>query len=190
MRVPIFSTIVVVAAAATMIALGVWQLRRADEKAALLAHYDSAIRMSSNVTFPRDPADIQQALYRHSVVTCDRVVARRTTPGRSEGGKTGLAQMVRCAMQGGGEAEIALGWSLAPEPAKWDGGEVAGFIGPAGKEARLIASPPMAGLQPLAPPDPKDIPNNHLAYAGQWFFFALTALAIYILALRRRRKNA
>ncbi len=38
----------------------------------------------------------------------------------------------------------------------------------------------------MAPPDPNDLPNNHLAYAGQWFFFALTALVIYWLALRRR----
>jgi surfeit locus 1 family protein len=45
---------------------------------------------------------------------------------------------------------------------------------------------PVAELAPLAPPDPADIPNNHLAYAGQWFFFALTALVIYVLALRRR----
>ncbi|HBM05474.1 MAG TPA: threonine synthase, partial [Erythrobacter sp.] len=48
----------------------------------------------------------------------------------------------------------------------------------------------VAGLAPLAPPDPRDLPNNHLAYAGQWFFFALTALIIYILALRRRATRA
>ena len=56
---------------------------------------------------------------------------------------------------------------------------------------RLVASePPVAGLEPLARPDPSGIPNNHLAYAGQWFFFALTALVIYWLALRRRRPSA
>ena len=49
---------------------------------------------------------------------------------------------------------------------------------------------PLAGLEPLAAPDPRDLPNNHLAYAGQWFFFALTALVIYILALRRRSTRA
>ena len=42
----------------------------------------------------------------------------------------------------------------------------------------------------MAAPDPRDLPNNHLAYAGQWFFFALTALVIYILALRRRSTRA
>ena len=39
----------------------------------------------------------------------------------------------------------------------------------------------------MARPDPSDLPNNHLAYAGQWFFFAITAFIIYVLALRRRR---
>ncbi|HSM52948.1 MAG TPA: SURF1 family protein, partial [Erythrobacter sp.] len=29
----------------------------------------------------------------------------------------------------------------------------------------------------------------HLAYAGQWFFFALTALVIYWIAIRKRIKQ-
>ena len=36
------------------------------------------------------------------------------------------------------------------------------------------------------PPSIEGIPNNHLAYVFQWFFFAAAALAIYWLALRRR----
>jgi surfeit locus 1 family protein len=57
-----------------------------------------------------------------------------------------------------------------------------------GRYIRLIAETPQAGLEPLAPPDPGDLPNNHLAYAVQWFFFAATALVIYVLALRRRQR--
>ena len=30
------------------------------------------------------------------------------------------------------------------------------------------------------------IPNNHLSYAVQWFLFALTALVIYVLAVRKK----
>jgi cytochrome oxidase assembly protein ShyY1 len=30
------------------------------------------------------------------------------------------------------------------------------------------------------------MPNNHLAYAVQWFLFAAIALIIYIIAVRRR----
>ena len=51
---------------------------------------------------------------------------------------------------------------------------------------RLVADPPRAGLLPLQRPDPAELPNNHIAYAWQWFFFALTALVIYALAVRKR----
>ena len=81
---------------------------------------------------------------------------------------------------------MAIGWSQDPRSPEWSGGEVGGFIGPAGKGVRLVAAPAQAGLQQLAAPDPNDVPNNHLAYAFQWFFFAITALAIYWLALRRK----
>jgi surfeit locus 1 family protein len=33
------------------------------------------------------------------------------------------------------------------------------------------------------------VPNNHLLYAIQWFFFALAAAVIYVLALRRRTQQ-
>ena len=55
-----------------------------------------------------------------------------------------------------------------------------------------LASAPMLatfgadGPIELAAPDPRDVPNNHLSYAVQWFLFALTAVVIYILALRKR----
>jgi surfeit locus 1 family protein len=50
-----------------------------------------------------------------------------------------------------------------------------------------VAAPPLAGLEANAIPDPAEIPNNHFAYAVQWFVFAATALVIYGLALRKRR---
>ena len=51
----------------------------------------------------------------------------------------------------------------------------------------LIAGEPVPGLKPLAPPNVADVPNNHLAYAVQWFFFAGIAAIIYVLALRKRK---
>ena len=186
MRFPVISTLVVAAAVATMIALGFWQLGRKTEKEAMIARYEQAITLSSEVAFPHGTAPIEPALYRHSSVICERVLSRRTTPGHRADGTQGLAQTVRCALDGGGEADVALGWSLAPEPAKWDGGPIMGSVAPQGHEAKLVAAPPVAGLEPLAAPDPRDIPNNHMAYAVQWFFFAATALVIYLLALRRR----
>jgi hypothetical protein len=80
---------------------------------------------------------------------------------------------------------VVLGWSRLPMAAGgWSGGEVRGVIAPG---PRLVASPPLAGLEANAMPDPADIPNNHFAYAVQWFVFAATALVIYGLALRKRR---
>ena len=189
-RIPVIPTIIVGAAIVTMIALGFWQLARMDEKEAMLARFASAQDLEQPVDFPLNPQDMEGALYRRSSLVCDEVVSQRTTPGRNLSGQSGVAQMARCSLANGGEAEIAFGWSARPQVVEWSGGAVDGVVGPAGDEARLVASQPQAGLEPLSPPDPADIPNNHLAYAGQWFFFALTALVIYILALRRRRKPA
>ena len=50
----------------------------------------------------------------------------------------------------------------------------------------LVADTPPPGLAANAGPDLSSIPNNHFAYAIQWFCFAATALIIYVLAVRRR----
>ena len=189
-RVPLLPTLIVAAAVATMLALGVWQLRRAEWKSALIERYSEAQAMSANVPWPGDGAALEQALFRWSQFDCERVLGIRTTAATSAAGESGVAQVARCEIDGGGEAEVALGWSRPTQQIAWDGGRVSGIIGPGGTfGGTLHASPPAPGLAPLAPPDPGDLPNNHLAYAGQWFFFALTALVIYVLALRRRGKT-
>jgi surfeit locus 1 family protein len=50
----------------------------------------------------------------------------------------------------------------------------------------LVAIASGAGFEPSATPSLEGIPNNHLAYAVQWFLFAAIALGIYGLALWRR----
>ena len=185
-RLPVVSTIIVVAAVLTMIGLGIWQLGRAHEKEALLARYATAGDMAEPVAFPLTEEAAEPILYRRSSITCERVIDRRATAGTSVRGAKGWAQISRCALAGGGETDVALGWTRSPGGPQWTGGEVTGIIAPG---PRLVADPPRAGLIPLAPPDPSDLPNNHLAYAGQWFFFALTALVIYVLAIRRRRRD-
>ena len=50
----------------------------------------------------------------------------------------------------------------------------------------IVSDSPAPGLVRTAPPNPADIPNNHLSYAFQWFAFAAAALIIYVLALRTR----
>lgn len=189
-KVPIFPTLLVAAAVAAMIALGVWQLRRAEWKADLLDRYRQAQAMSSAVPWPSTGEAMEQSLFRWSGFDCERVLGLRTTAAHSAEGKSGVAQVARCAIDGGGEAEVALGWSLPAQQVQWTGGRVDGVIGPGGAlGGTLHLAKPAPGLEPLAPPDPADLPNNHLAYAGQWFFFALTAVAIYVLALRRRWRD-
>ena len=179
-RIPIIPTIIVLAAVLTMIGLGIWQLGRMGEKAELLASYEAAAGETGEVAFPTS-GEGSDVWFRRSRITCDEVVKVEAVAGTSARGQKGWAQRATCA--GGVIAD--LGFSREFAAAEWTGGEVTGVIAPG---PRLVADPPVAGLQPLAPPDPGDLPNNHLAYAGQWFFFALTALVIYVLALRRRRR--
>lgn len=185
-KVPPFATLVVVLAAATMIALGIWQLGRRDEKEALLRRYEAVANDPSPVAWPRDTASVADSLYRRSAFDCVSVLSRETVSGTARNGAKGWAHRVRCRLPGGGEGQVALGWSRDLAKPEWVGGRVIGVIGPG---PILYADPPLGGLEPLARPDPREIPNNHLAYAGQWFFFAVSALVIYALALRRRARE-
>ena len=54
----------------------------------------------------------------------------------------------------------------------------------------IVSAAPAPGLTAPKRPDPESLPNNHLAYAVQWFLFAISALAIYALALRQRWRRA
>lgn len=183
-RIPIVSTVIVLAAVLTMIALGFWQLGRMDEKEALIARYASAGEQPE-IGWPT-PAQFETALFRRSTVNCAQVTGFDSIAGTSRRGEKGWAQIARCTLADGADADVAMGWSRIPEPPAWDGGTVTGLVAPYGDSVRLVAIAPVAGLQPLAAPDPGDLPNNHLAYAGQWFLFALTALVIYGLVLRQK----
>ncbi|MEY4159931.1 MAG: hypothetical protein RLZZ136_552, partial [Pseudomonadota bacterium] len=83
--------------------------------------------------------------------------------------------------------QVVLGWSAQSAPVAWAGGAVNGtYLAKGAFGGVVVADPPLAGLAANARPDPADLPNNHLAYAVQWFLFAATALIIYGLALRKR----
>ena len=186
MRIPIISTIIVAGAIAVMVALGFWQLSRMGEKEALIARAEQNLRLSSEVRYPIDGAQLDEVLYRRTTIECSEVLSITPRAGTSAKGAKGWAQRASCVM-GDAVVDVDIGWSLRPEAADWKGGEVRGTIAPGG---RIVSASGLAGLEPLASPDPRALPNNHLAYAGQWFFFALTALVIYILALRRRATRA
>lgn len=184
-KVPFVPTVVVLVAVCVMVALGVWQLGRADEKEQLLARYAAAGNNVDFVPWPFDGGDA--VLYRRSRIDCVRVIVIEQVAGTAASGARGWAHRASCALPGGDAvALVDLGWSAAPDPVDWQGAEVAGVIAPG---PRLVADPALAGLELLAKPDPRDLPNNHLSYAVQWFLFALTALVIYGLALRRRWRD-
>lgn len=186
-RIPIVPTLIVLLAVGVMIRLGFWQLERLHEKEAMLARYGAARALSSGVPFPSTPQERVANLYRHSQLECASVLGLSSVAGRSDRGQPGNAQSARCRLADGSEATVVLGWSKGPQTVRWQGGPVTGFIGPgADEEVRLIAAPPLAGLAANAQPDPTELPNNHLSYAVQWFLFALTALVVYAIALRKR----
>ncbi|MEE4155487.1 MAG: SURF1 family cytochrome oxidase biogenesis protein [Erythrobacter sp.] len=185
LRLPILPTIIVVAAAATMVALGIWQLGRADEKARQIERYAQAQEASAGADFPIS-GEGEEVWFRQSTVACASLKGIEPVAGTAASGAKGWAIRARCETEAGGEAIVELGFQRDLAVPDWQPATISGTIAPG---PRLVADPPQAGLEPLARPNPSDLPNNHLAYAGQWFFFAVTALVIYALALRARARG-
>ncbi len=182
-RYPIVATIIVVAAVATMIALGIWQLQRATWKEGLLARYE-ANRDLPAIAYPTGAADTDPILFRRTSGLCADPTAIRATSGRNLQGTSGWSHVAQCRSG----MSVDIGWSAKFDvPVDWRGGSVEGVIVPAGTDGiKLVATTPAPGLEPSAPPGPDSISNNHRFYAAQWFFFAAVAALIYWLALRRR----
>ena len=191
-KLPLIPTIVVAAAVAAMIALGVWQLQRAKWKEGLLAQYASA-QNQPPIAWPAVPLkDDQLPLFRSATGVCLRAVDGRVMAGENRAGEPGYVHIIDCATGAEGPGmSVEIGWSRDPNARfNWAGGPVSGTIAPDRKtRMRLVAAGAPQGLEPSAPPSPKSIPNNHRSYAFQWFSFAAVALVIYGLALRKRWKD-
>jgi surfeit locus 1 family protein len=188
-RLPIIPTIIVMAAVAIMIGLGVWQLQRAKWKEGLLAQYVRAEQLPP-IAYPTMPLRADQLpLFRHATGVCLRVVGHRAQAGENRAGEPGYAQIVDCVTGAEGPGmSVEVGWSKDPNAKiAWNGGPVSGVIAPDRvKGMRLVAASAPPGLEPSAPPSLATIPNNHRNYALQWFAFAVIALIIYGLAVRKR----
>ncbi|UUR07088.1 SURF1 family protein [Sphingomonas glaciei] len=194
-RVPIFATLVVLVAVATMVGLGIWQLGRADEKEAAILRIAANVQ-AAPVAVTRN-LDLQANLFRPV-----RVVCRGGSPTRLAGaGKFGFRVIGDCDAGLAAPLPVQLGTVRQPAPtAAWAGGTVLGYLAQAPDSRSLlrqlfdrspagimvVANPPLAGLTANPPADLEGIPNNHRSYAVQWFAFAAIALVIYVLALRRR----
>ena len=188
-RIPIVPTIVVTAAVALMIGLGIWQLRRAQWKEGLLAQYSRSENLPP-IIWPTAPLrSARLPLFRHATGMCLRRISERAIAGENRGGEPGYAHIVDCSTGAEGPGmSVELGWSRDPNAkADWKGGLVSGIIAPDSRtRMRLVAASAPPGLEPSALPAIASIPNNHRSYALQWFSFALIALVIYALALRKR----
>jgi cytochrome oxidase assembly protein ShyY1 len=191
-RLPLIPTLIVAAAVAVMIGLGIWQLQRAKWKEGLLARYAEAQKLPP-IAWPTTPVrDAQLPLFRYATGVCLRPVARRAQAGENRAGEPGYVQIIDCSTGAEGPGmTVQLGWSKDPNARfNWRGGPVSGIIAPDRRSRmRLVADGAPPGLKPSALPSLSSIPNNHRSYALQWFSFALIALIIYGLAVRKRLKQ-
>ena len=191
-RLPVIPTLLVLAAVAVMIGLGIWQLRRAAWKEGIIARYAEAERLPP-IAFPTEPlSDAQLPLFRHATGVCLRIAGRRAVAGQNRSEEPGFVHIVDCATGAEGPGmSVELGWSKDPNARiAWAGGPVSGIIAPDRKMGmRLVAASAPPSLEPSAEPSLESIPNNHRSYAAQWFAFAAIALTIYGLAVRKRLKE-
>lgn len=205
-RLPLIPTVVVLLAAGLMVALGVWQLSRADEKRALKQLY------AQNLSKPATAAPVfgglrPELMFRRASATCLSHGPATSRGGDDAAGRSGYRLFVRCqtGIEGPGLLVEAGVTDDFKAPVRLPPGTVSGILVPApsstsllGKltgerpadEAMLVLDQPAPGLRTPARPDPAAVPDNHLAYAVQWFAFALIALIIYGLALMRRARRA
>ncbi len=190
-------TIVVALAIAAMIALGLWQLlERRPQKEAFLAQL-AANPALPPIAFPRI-AD-ETLLFRRSSAFCLEPVSII----RAGAGAAGYRVIASCRTGAEGPGlRVQIGTTRDPVgKVTWGGGAVRGWIAHAPDSRPLIATvtqpnavralmlvtdTPAPGLAANAAPSIEAIPNNHLAYAVQWFLFAGVAGIVYVIALRRR----
>jgi cytochrome oxidase assembly protein ShyY1 len=195
-RLPLVPTIVVAAAVAAMVGLGIWQLQRAIWKERLLADYARAQALPA---LDLDPlldggGPVPPLAFRRALVSCRaRDVAPEVRTGHSAGDTVGQVYLVPCrpGAEGlAGRLMINAGWAPRFDAASRLSlnGIVAGHLGAVGRDGPIVltAATAAAPLTPSQPAGIENIPNNHRLYALQWFFFAAAAAIIYWLALRRR----
>lgn len=200
-RIPVVATAVVALAVLAMLGLGCWQLFvRLPEKRAALSKFAANPGLPP-VVFPQFPDE--KLLFRRTRVTC--ADSRRVQ--LTGAGKAGFRAIAECPAPPGDATplRIQIGTTHDPrQPVRWAGGTVTGYISlaPEGQPMlvralrhgapalMVVADRPAPGLAPNGAPDLSAVPNNHLAYAVQWFLFAGVAVVIYTIALRLRRRAA
>jgi surfeit locus 1 family protein len=209
---PFFPTLLVVLSVGTMIALGIWQLARKDEKGALLATYRANLNAPPLAEFPIARPVPASAMFRTASVSCAPAGTPNIRGGKDRAGQTIFRVIMPCRLPGvaPGSANplfhVDMGGTYDPQAKAVllfdapingivttmppEGSFIARMFRTAPPpDALLIAETAGPNMVPSAPPNVEDVPNDHLAYAIQWFLFAGFATLIYVLALRKRIKG-
>ena len=201
-RLPLLPTLVVFLLTALLAGLGVWQVQRAAWKRQLILAAEVAPQLPA-----LEPRDFLAAMtgrmsvqYRRAELVCrpGRVTPYDIKGGSSAAGQSGYLVLVSCRPDQGKAPDIVAvaGWTRRPDAAAmtlvvdtvFEGLIIERPYGdePGRPQFMLIPDTAVAPLKVSRKPTAADLPDNHLAYAGQWFGLALTLLVIYGLWLRRR----
>ena len=200
-RIPVLPTIAVAVLVATMVALGFWQLGRAHERDAAKERMIAHARLPL-IEYPYARPLREDLLFRRLSADCASVRSWETRGGEAANGQTGWRHIATCVSPLGTTFKADLGVSSSPEgQPEWRGGQITGAAvrapdasgmsdrimhRQAPRALMIVAEAPAPGLAASRQPDPSEETNSSWSYAGQWFLFALTALVIYVLALRKR----
>ena len=180
---PIGPTLLVAGALPLLVSLGVWQLHRLRWKEALLVRLAEAPKLPA-LDHPDLSAPGRD--FRRATVECRPSGLPLVRAGRSLRGEIGYSYILPCA---GGRLSLDAGWAPGPDAKPF--ALAAAYPGLLrehdGPRYTLIAARALPPLTPSAPPSVEEVPNSHLSYAIQWFFFAAVLGAIYGLYVRSWR---
>ncbi|MFD0847204.1 SURF1 family protein [Sphingosinicella xenopeptidilytica] len=196
MRLPLLPTLMVAVMVPVMIGLGFWQLHRADWKADLLVRLEAQAKLP--VLENSGLSDDLEFRRIRLIVDCPDPFAKGRS-GKNAAGKVGFSMLLLCDA-GTGPILVDAGWSdrpdgwtklAAPWPPKGAFAVTGTLVRTGGEGPRytLVSEAAPAPLVPSAPPSSEDIPNNHMAYAVQWFAFAATLGIIYAVYVSRFRRG-
>ena len=196
----LISHLFVLALVVTMVNLGLWQLRRLDERRALNALVEANL--------DEEPVPIEQvedpASDRFRRVTVDGTEkARLRVHNRTLDGAVGEWHLAVVALSDGRHALVNRGFGADNVLEEEFDGPIEGFLIPRDRLDRIAridldqafdrddvvpalvvqTSPAPAGL--VAVPSPELGNGPHLGYAVQWFIFSAIAIAGYPFILRR-----
>ena len=180
-----------------MIALGFWQLDRLAWKEDLLADLQRAPALPA---LDLNQAGVPPESFRRASITCRIVGQPVAVIGRSMNGRTGYSYRIPCASTGSENSVLLdLGWAPRPDTAERVAlrGRYEGLLvdrlreGAAGEHRFVLipARPVLSALEASAPPQIGGIPNNHRAYAVQWFAFAGVLALIYWVFVKEWRQR-